>query len=207
MEFPSKFIENAVNEISNLPGIGKKTQQRLTERHILTIEDWENQFGPIIKPSSSTEYSEKHSHQRQISSETTFETDLLDNRQLTRILSRQAEIIGFKLRKKGLYATTIGIKIKYADFNIHTKNQRINATQSDSLIFHTATHIFKKAYTRKVGIRSLGVCVSQLKPHCNLDLFNTHHNQTLLYRAIDKNRNKYGFNCIRKASSSDKKLS
>ena len=29
MEFPSKFIENAVNEISNLPGIGKKTALRL----------------------------------------------------------------------------------------------------------------------------------------------------------------------------------
>ena len=29
MEFPSKFIENAVNEISSLPGIGKKTALRL----------------------------------------------------------------------------------------------------------------------------------------------------------------------------------
>ena len=29
MEFSSKFIENAVNEISNLPGIGKKTALRL----------------------------------------------------------------------------------------------------------------------------------------------------------------------------------
>ena len=29
MEFPSKFIENAVNEISNLPGIGKKSALRL----------------------------------------------------------------------------------------------------------------------------------------------------------------------------------
>ena len=29
MEFSSKLIENAVNEISNLPGIGKKTALRL----------------------------------------------------------------------------------------------------------------------------------------------------------------------------------
>ena len=29
MEFSSKFIENAVNEISNLPGIGKKSALRL----------------------------------------------------------------------------------------------------------------------------------------------------------------------------------
>ncbi len=29
MEYPSKLIENAVNEVAKLPGIGKKTAERL----------------------------------------------------------------------------------------------------------------------------------------------------------------------------------
>lgn len=38
MEFPSKLIENAVNEISGLPGIGKKTALRLVF-HLLKQEE------------------------------------------------------------------------------------------------------------------------------------------------------------------------
>ena len=34
MDFPSKILENAVNEISQLPGIGKRTALRLA-LHIL----------------------------------------------------------------------------------------------------------------------------------------------------------------------------
>ena len=38
MEYPSKFVENAVNEIARLPGIGKKTALRLV-LHLLKETD------------------------------------------------------------------------------------------------------------------------------------------------------------------------
>ena len=37
MDFPSKLIENAVGELSRLPGIGKKTALRLA-LHLLKAE-------------------------------------------------------------------------------------------------------------------------------------------------------------------------
>ncbi|MBC7569666.1 MAG: recombination protein RecR, partial [Spirosoma sp.] len=38
MEFPSKLIEDAVNEVSRLPGIGKKTALRLV-LHLLKRDE------------------------------------------------------------------------------------------------------------------------------------------------------------------------
>ena len=38
MEYPSKLVENAVNEIARLPGIGKKTALRLV-LHLLKERD------------------------------------------------------------------------------------------------------------------------------------------------------------------------
>ena len=43
MEYPSKLIENAVNEIAKLPGIGKKTALRLV-LHLLKQEKTEVQL-------------------------------------------------------------------------------------------------------------------------------------------------------------------
>ena len=40
MQIPSKLLENAVNELSKLPGIGKKTALRLA-LHLLKQEKWE----------------------------------------------------------------------------------------------------------------------------------------------------------------------
>lgn len=39
MDYPSKLIENAVNEIAKLPGIGKKTALRLVLHLVKEKED------------------------------------------------------------------------------------------------------------------------------------------------------------------------
>ncbi len=57
MEYPSKLIEDAVNEISKLPGIGKKTALRLA-LHLLKTEELqtENLADALIKLRKETQY-------------------------------------------------------------------------------------------------------------------------------------------------------
>ena len=57
MNFPSKLVEDAVNEISRLPGIGKKTALRLT-LHLLKQKDAvaEDLAGAIIKMRHEVKY-------------------------------------------------------------------------------------------------------------------------------------------------------
>tara|TARA_B100000614_G_scaffold243251_1_gene246341 strand:- start:378 stop:995 length:618 start_codon:yes stop_codon:yes gene_type:complete len=45
MKFPSKIIENAVNQLSSLPGIGKKTALRLVLHMVKQDKNKINQFG------------------------------------------------------------------------------------------------------------------------------------------------------------------
>ncbi|NMM48720.1 recombination mediator RecR [Marinigracilibium pacificum] len=60
MEYPSKLIENAVTEISRLPGIGKKTAFRLV-MHLLRSEESAsiNLSESIVKLRTQTRYCEK----------------------------------------------------------------------------------------------------------------------------------------------------
>ena len=45
MNFPSKLVENAVNQLSSLPGIGKKSALRLVLHMIKQEKQNINQFG------------------------------------------------------------------------------------------------------------------------------------------------------------------
>ena len=45
MNFPSKLIENAVNQLSSLPGIGKKSALRLVLHLVKQDKNNINQFG------------------------------------------------------------------------------------------------------------------------------------------------------------------
>lgn len=60
MEYPSKLIENAVEEIAKLPGIGKKTALRLV-LHLLKQEkeDTHNLSEALIRLREDTRYCEK----------------------------------------------------------------------------------------------------------------------------------------------------
>lgn len=60
MEYPSKLIENAVEEISKLPGIGKKTALRLA-LHLLKQEkeDTQNLSEALIQLREDTRYCEQ----------------------------------------------------------------------------------------------------------------------------------------------------
>lgn len=60
MEFPSKAIENAVNELANLPGIGRKTALRLALHILKQSESEAEQLGTaIIELRKNIEYCER----------------------------------------------------------------------------------------------------------------------------------------------------
>jgi recombination protein RecR len=60
MQFPSKLIEEAVNEISKLPGIGKKTALRLA-LHLLKREEFQTQLlaDALVSMRTQTKYCRK----------------------------------------------------------------------------------------------------------------------------------------------------
>ena len=102
-----------------------------------------------------------------MSRETTFERDLhavQDRALLGQIFTELCQQVAADLQRKGYAGRTIGIKLRYDDFKIATRDQSIaEYTQDAALIRHTAGLCLKRVPLDK-RLRLLGVRVGNLLP-------------------------------------------
>jgi DNA polymerase-4 len=95
-------------------------------------------------------------------------------------------------------ATNIHIKLRYADFSTITRAKQVIPTNDDKFVYTTAVDLFRKAYTRRVGVRLIGVGMSGfVEYHEQHSLFeSTEDKRTKMINAINQIRGKYGFEAI-----------
>ena len=99
---------------------------------------------------------------KSVSSETTFERDIADFRELERILWSLAEEISARLKHNELAGATITLKLKAADFKICTRARSLESpTQLAGRIFGAARTLLERE-TDGTQFRLLGVGVSAL---------------------------------------------
>ncbi len=162
-------------------GIGPKAELRLAGHGIHTIgelaaraPDWlREHFGKSHAPwllEASWGRDERplvtESEPVSISRETTFERDLhavRDRSELGTILTQLCEQLGADLQRKGYRGKTIGIKLRYDDFRIVTRDQTIElAICEGKVIRQVAGQCLKRVdLTRR--LRLLGVRVGSLQ--------------------------------------------
>ena len=107
-----------------------------------------------------------HSEPKSISRETTFERDLHareDRASLSAIFTRLCRQLAEDLHRKGYQAKTIGVKLRYDDFRIVTRELTLEAHTSDAdIIRRTAGRCLKKAMLdrrlRLLGVRAGNLC-------------------------------------------------
>lgn len=107
-----------------------------------------------------------HSEPKSFSRETTFERDLHvreDRAALRGIFARLCEQLAADLQRKGYAAKTIGVKLRYDDFRIVTRELTLEThTQEAHLIRRTAGRCVGKALLeqriRLLGVRAGGLC-------------------------------------------------
>lgn len=107
------------------------------------------------------------SEPRSISRETTFERDLSvrrDRDELSRIFTDLCQRLAGDLRRKGYAGRTIGVKLRFDNFQTVTRDQTIAApTQDAQAIRHAATECVKRIALER-RIRLLGVRIGTLTP-------------------------------------------
>ncbi len=136
---------------------------------------------------------EPYQERKSISTEETFEKDTTDVKKLQAILGSMAEELCAKLRKEGKLASTLSIKIRYSDFDTHTKQVRIPYTSADHVIIPAVKELFEKLYDRRMLIRLVGVRLSDLvNGHYQIDLFDDTEERMNLYKALDKLNGRFG---------------
>ena len=158
-------------------GVGPKTAARLQRFGITTIgqiaalEDAQartlfGSWGPQVRDLArgiDTRSVEPERETKSISSETTFEYDVRDERRLIEVLREQAADVAEKLERDDCSASTVGIKIKRADFRVFGRQTHLTEPTRDvRLIYRAALHCLRRAHLAGSPVRLLGLRVASL---------------------------------------------
>lgn len=131
--------------------------------------------------------------QKSLSKEMTFDKDTTDVNKLRRLLISMTEQLATDLRQKGQCTSCITVKLRYSNFDTHTKQQVLPATASDHLLMPAVLDLFEKLYDRRLLIRLVGIRFSKLlQGQEQLNLFDDSAKLAPLYQAIDWIRGRYG---------------
>ncbi len=101
---------------------------------------------------------------KSISSETTFDRDINDKAELTRILLAHCDRVAARLRKQGLSARGVTLKLRLPDFSLRTRSRvGIKATQLAPRLFEAARPLLN-AQPEGATFRLLGIAATELAP-------------------------------------------
>jgi DNA polymerase-4 len=101
---------------------------------------------------------------KSISSETTFDCDISDKAELTRILLVHCDRVAARLRKEGLSASGVTLKLRLPDFSLRTRSRAgMKATQLAPRLFEAARPLLD-AQPDRTAYRLLGIAATELEP-------------------------------------------
>jgi DNA polymerase-4 len=139
---------------------------------------------------------------RSISHEQTFATDVTDREYLRSVLLNQTEDVARRLRRHGMLARTVTVKIRRHDFHTITRQTTLKApTDRTDVFWQAAAELFDKwAANGAPPVRLLGMGVSQLsgRDGQQLSLFEqgAADRRRSLDRTVDRIRQRYGRGAI-----------
>jgi DNA polymerase-4 len=139
---------------------------------------------------------------KSVSSETTFDGDISDAKQLEKILWRQAERVSERAKGYGIGGRTVTLKLKTANFKLITRSISLEApTLLADKIFRIARELLKRE-TNGTPYRLLGVGIHQLLPADQCDpvelVDDGAGKRAKAEHAMDKVRAKFGGEAVAK---------
>jgi len=208
--------------VSVIPGIGRETLKRLSGTSISTVRDLRMAEDRILEPVFGR-YTRKTRDrasgiddrlvvpartEKSISAEETYDADLSVREDMERELLRLTERTASRLRKSGLAAGTVQIKIRQADFKTYTRQRKVQppANGTDP-IYAVARDLLGTWLARNPGarIRLLGVGGGDLAPAAQPDLFGSSESETIIDKTVDEIRDRFGSDVVGRARTLDQR--
>jgi DNA polymerase-4 len=101
---------------------------------------------------------------KSISSETTFDVDVSDRDDLTRVVLQHCDRVAGRLRKEGLAAGGVTLKLRLPDFSLRTRSRSgLGPTQLAPRLFAAARALLD-AQPDGTAYRLIGVAATDLQP-------------------------------------------
>ncbi|WP_125721195.1 DNA polymerase IV [Flavobacterium ustbae] len=213
LEIPEHLVQAFLNPLSvrKIPMVGDKTFQLLSRIGIRTIktlsempaESLQRMIGQngieLWKKANGIDNNpvEPYTERKSISTEHTFSQDTIDIAKLNRVLLGMVEKLSYQLRSEAWLASAVKVKIRYANFDTETKQCRVQHTSADHILAKIVQDLFDKLYQRRMRLRLIGVTFSGLvRGTYQIDIFNDTEEMLALYQAMDRMKNRYGFDAV-----------
>jgi DNA polymerase IV len=166
--------------LGKLWGAGEKTQERFRELNIRSVKELrgydegllQRLFGQAMggflymacRGLDCGMGRDEAPTSRSISTERTFEYDVIDQDSLEAVLLESAQELMFRLFTMGMQAMTVAIKLRYADFRtVSARKTQERAISSSDELYRHAVELFRKKRESGQAIRLLGLSVSGLE--------------------------------------------
>ena len=169
-----------------VPGVGPATVERLSRLGITTVADLQRASEKeLIRELGSAAGAALHAmafaqddravqavrEVKSISVEDTFAENLADEAEIFAVIDQDAGMVGERLRKAGLFARTVTIKVRLGDFTTWTRSRTLDgATDSTERIRAVAQELMVGLRTPG-GVRLLGVGVANFTTTAQEELF------------------------------------
>ncbi len=200
--------------VNKIPMVGNKTFQKLLNlgvREIKTIQEMPvEMLESVLGKSGRTIWKRANGlddspiipyHERKsISTERTFGRDTIDMVRLHATLVAMAESLAYQLRRGNKLTSVVSVKIRYSDYQTHSKQVKISYTSADHILIPKVEMLFKQLYSRRLLIRLIGVKFSGLVGgNYQINLFDDSEEMLNLYNSIDKIKERYGEHSVMRA--------
>ena len=207
--------------VAVIPGIGRKTLERLDGTGITTLRDLRRAEDRVLRPVFGR-YTQKTRDRaagiddrpvlaaredKSISAEETFATDLEAREDMERELLRLSERTAARLRKAGLAAGTVQLKIRQAGFTTFTRQQKVSPPASGTdRVYAVARALLETWLADNPGarLRLLGVGGSDLAPAGQPDLFEDATPDSGVDKTVDAIRERFGDAALGRARTLDR---
>ncbi len=195
--------------VSRIFGVGKKTEARLAALGLKTI----GQLAASDRSRLARALGDRMAAQlialahglddrpveparaaQSIGREETFDADIHSREEAERVLLALSEEVGWRLRREGLAARIVTLKIRFAPFDTYTRQQTFpDPVSYDEDVYSAARALFRAfPMPPGAGIRLLGVSAGGLTGGGEVSLFDDHEKKDRLYDAIDRLKGKFG---------------
>lgn len=211
--------------IEELFFVGDKTANKLRNLGFVSIGDLAKadinfiikrfkKHGEIIHRHANGEegyvFLKKNIKNKSIGNSSTTAYDISEIEQANQLILSLCETVCARLRKKNMKAGVLSIEIVDMNFENYTKQRKLNVdTNAVNIIYKEACDMFIEIWN-KTPIRHIGITTSNVenKKVEQLNFFdNANIKEENLYDAVDKIRDKYGEDSIKRASFIGKNIS
>ena len=202
--------------VKKIPMVGDKTYRMLLNmgvKYVKTVQEMPMELMDRVmgkngvalwKKAQGIDNSEviPYHERKSLSSSLTLEKDTIDIRQLKNILTSMAEKLTYYLRNGNKLTSCVTVTVRYSDFDTRTRQKHIPYTSLDHTLIKTSMELFDQLYERRVLVRLVGVRFSHLLSGTyQMNLFEDTAEMVNLYQAMDRIRNRYGQNAIRRVNT------